>query len=75
MGEKVILASALSFARVILLEILWSLFVLVRGKPFAESMQLRCHRIKMWQTIDQIRACLWVIRVWRGKRSSTRLAS
>lgn len=75
MEEKLILASALSFASVILLEILWGLFILVKGKPFAESVQLRCHKIKMWQTTDQIRACLWVICVWSGKRSSTRLAS
>lgn len=73
MGGKVIPASAPSFAGVALLDILSDLFILVKGKPSAESVQLRCHRIKLWQRIDRSELASGFVCVWRGKGSSTRL--
>lgn len=61
---EVIPSSAPSLTRTALPEILWGLFLLVKRKTLTESIQLRCHRIKMWQRIDPISASLWVICLW-----------
>lgn len=51
MAHKVIPASGPFLARAGLPEILWNLFILVKGKTPAESAQLRPPRIKMWHRI------------------------
>lgn len=62
---EIVPASGLSLAKAGLPAVPWDLFILVKGKTSAESMQLKPHKIKIWQRIDQIRAYLLVLCVER----------